>query len=463
LNISLDPPLRLRLILVCLSIFAALLIIVLPPSFMLIAFLALVISIICFLYPQIAFYILIFSMLFSPEVIVGQTAAREVTFRMDDLLLMIIVVTWLTRVAVYKELAALRSTSLHTPIALFMAVSLLATFIGMVSGRVGVATGLFFNLKMFEYFVIFFMVVNYVREEKDIKTFVILILLVAFLVNLYALYQVPSGARVTAPFEGELGEPNTLGGYLLIIISVSLALFLLRAFGSRTNLLIPLLVLSGVILMFTQSRGSWMGLIFMSAPFVILSSKRLFFIIGAILLVIVLPYVAPESTKERFAGTFRAEPFFARTEQFMGMELDPSASERLTSYKKGFQLWKKRPILGYGVTGAGFIDPQFLRVLVETGIVGIAFFLFLLWRMTLFLWDTYRSVDDPFFKALSLGMLGALVGLIGHSISASSFIIVRIMEPFWFLMGLFAAYILLRQEGLEADMLSTENSHSTNQ
>lgn len=385
-------------------------------------------------------------MLFSPEVILGQTAAREVTFRMDDLLLMIIVVTWLARAAIYKELTVFRLTPLHTPIALFMGVSLLATFIGMVMGRVGVATGLFFNLKILEYFIIFFMVVNYVKDEQEIKTFVILILLVALMVNLYALYQVPSGVRVTAPFEGEFGEPNTLGGYLIIIISLTLALFLLRSFGQRTNLLIPLFILSGIILMFTQSRGSWMGLIFMSVPFMILSSKRFFFIIGAILLVIALPYIAPESTKERFTGTFRPDPFFERTERFMGLGLDPSASERVTSYKQGFEKWKKRPVFGYGVTGAGFIDGQFLRLLMETGIVGVGLFLFLLWRMVLFLWDIYWSVDDPFFKALSLGMLGALAGLIGHGISASTFIIVRIMEPFWFLMGLVATYPLIKNE-----------------
>jgi O-antigen ligase len=444
LNVGVDLPLQPRLILTFLSLFAALLIIVLPPSSTVIAVLALVIAIICFVYPHAAFYILLVSMLFSPEVIVGQTAAREITFRMDDLLLIIIVVTWLARAAVYKELAVFRFTPLHTPIALYMSASLLATIIGMVVGKVGIATGLFFNLKIFEYFIVFFMVVNYVGEEKEIKTFVLLMLLVALLVSLYALYQVPSGARVTAPFEGEFGEPNTLGGYLIIVISVALALFLLRSFGPRTNLLIPFLVLSGAILMFTQSRGSWIGLILMSAPFMILSPKRVFFIIGAIFIIFALPYIAPESTKERFSGTFRPEPFYERTERFMGMGLDPSASERVASYKQGFEKWKRRPILGYGVTGAGFIDGQFLRVLVETGIIGLALFLFLLWRMAIFLWNTYWTADDPFFKALSLGMLGALAGLVGHGVSASSFIIVRIMEPFWFLMGLIATYPLIR-------------------
>ena len=444
MNVSVDLPFPFRLILTCLSLFAAFLVIILPPSVTLIAFLALVVAIICFIYPQAAFYILLVSMLFSPEVIVGQTAAREVTFRMDDLLLVIIVMTWLVRAAIYKELAVFRFTPLNAPIALYMAASLLATLVGMVRGNVSMASGLLFNLKILEYFIVFFMVVNYVKDEKEIKTFVILTLIVALMVNLYALYQLPLGERLTAPFEGEQGEPNTLGGYLIIIISVTLALFLQRSFGQKTNLLIPLLVLSGISLMFTQSRGSWIGLILMSAPFILLSPKRIFFILGAVFLIVALPYIAPESTKERFTGTFRPDPFFAQTERFMGKGLDPSASERVTSYKRGFEKWKKHPILGYGVTGAGFIDGQFLRVLVETGIVGIASFLFLLWRVALFLWDTYRSVDDPFSKTLYLGMLGALAGLIGHSISANSFIIVRIMEPFWFLMGLAATYTLIK-------------------
>jgi len=450
LNVSIDLPFQSRLILTCLSLCAAVLIILVPPSFTLMAFLALVIAIICFIYPHAAFYILIVSMLFSPQVVGGQTAAREITFRMDDLLLAIIVMTWLARAALYKELAVFRLTPLHTPIALFMAASLVATLLGMVSGNVSVASGLFFNLKVFEYFIIFFMVVNNVKEEKEIKTFVILILLVALFVNFYALYQVPSGERVSAPFE-RYGEPNTLGGYLVVIISLTLALFLLRSFGQRTNLLIPLLVLSGASVMFTQSRGSWIGLIVMSFPFMLLSPKRIFFITGAIFLLLALPYIAPQSTKERFTGTFRPDPGFEQTERFMGQGLDPSASERLTSYKKGFEKWKKRPILGYGVTGAGFIDGQFLRVMVETGIIGLALFLFLLWRMALFLWDTYRSVDDPFFKALYLGMLAALAGLVGHGISASSFIIVRIMEPFWFLMGLAATYPMIKGEAPSAE------------
>ncbi len=144
MNLTIVPPIRLRLFLLVLAITTAILITLLPYSVTLIIFFAFFIGIIYFLYPKIAFYILIFSMLFSPELIMGYTGAREITFRLDDLLLFVITLTWLVRGAVYKELAVFYTTPLHGPIALFAAISLLSTLIGMAFGRVGFASLLFF-------------------------------------------------------------------------------------------------------------------------------------------------------------------------------------------------------------------------------------------------------------------------------------------------------------------------------
>ena len=57
---------------------------------------------------QAALYILIFSMLLGPEIVVGTTAGtslgRGVTLRLDDFLLAIIGFSWLAKMALYKEL-----------------------------------------------------------------------------------------------------------------------------------------------------------------------------------------------------------------------------------------------------------------------------------------------------------------------------------------------------------------------
>ena len=69
-------------------------------------------------------------------------------------------------------------------------------------GRVKGLTGIFFVLKYFEYFVVYFMAVNQLKEKKQIERFLFTILVVCFIVCLVAIYQIPSGVRVSAPFEG---------------------------------------------------------------------------------------------------------------------------------------------------------------------------------------------------------------------------------------------------------------------
>jgi hypothetical protein len=41
--------------------------------------------------------------------------------------------------------------------------------------------------------------------------------------------------------------------------------------------------------------------------------------------------------------------------------------------------------------------------------------------------------QDPFDKGLSIGFIAGFTGLLFHAIGANTFIIVRIMEPFWFI------------------------------
>jgi len=114
---------------------------------------------------------------------------------------------------------------------------------------------------------------------------------------------------------------------------------------------------------------------------------------------------------------------------------DPSTSARLISMKEALEQWTRRPIFGYGVTGAGFMDAQYARTLVETGVIGLAAFLWLVWSALKFGLGSFRTLRDPEERGLALGFLTGTVGLLVHAIGANTFIIVRIMEPFWFFAG----------------------------
>ena len=94
----------------------------------------------------------------------------------------------------------------------------------------------------------------------------------------------------------------------------------------------------------------------------------------------------------------------------------------------------QQPLIGYGVTGYSFIDAQYPRVLAETGLLGLFFFFALLVAIYRNARDTRRLYEnDPFYLGISTGFLAGFFAMLVHAIGANTFIIVRIMEPFWFL------------------------------
>jgi len=145
----------------------------------------------------------------------------------------------------------------------------------------------------------------------------------------------------------------------------------------------------------------------------------------------------PDAVTKRVLYTF--EPERGQPTVSVGrIGLDPSTSARIISVKQAFGGFMQRPILGYGVTGFAFMDQQFARTLVETGVVGLAALLGLVWAVLKVGVGSFRALTDPEERGLALGFVAATFGLLGHALGANTFIIVRIMEPFWF----FAAIVI---------------------
>ena len=106
-------------------------------------------------------------------------------------------------------------------------------------------------------------------------------------------------------------------------------------------------------------------------------------------------------------------------------------------------------MLGYGVTGYKFVDAQFPRVLTETGIIGLFAFLYLLFCTGKAAVENLRVLNDPLFRGTTIGFLAGFTGLLFHSIGANTFIIVRIMEPFWFLAGLVVVLPVIEKQSAD--------------
>ena len=98
-------------------------------------------------------------------------------------------------------------------------------------------------------------------------------------------------------------------------------------------------------------------------------------------------------------------------------------------------MWRKYPLIGRGVPGKGVVaDVQYPRVLREVGIIGFLIFLYLIFSLFRVGFNNLKTLkEDNFSFGLSLSFISFLTGLLFMGVGAEVFIIIRIMEPFWFL------------------------------
>ncbi|MHB9098289.1 MAG: O-antigen ligase family protein, partial [Syntrophales bacterium] len=289
--------------------------------------------------------------------------------------------------------------------------------------------------KYFEYFIVYFMAVNYLKEKKQMERLIFTILIVCLIVCIVAIAQIPSGARVSAPFEGSEGEPNTLGGYLVLILSLALGL-LFSNYGTtkRKFFFGGLVFLILIALAATLSRSSWLALGPMLIALIYFSNRKLVVIVPLIFVIAITVFLLPPGVKARAMFTF-SQPVEQGQLKIGGVRIDTSTSERLQSWKNVLERdFIKQPLLGYGVTGYRFLDAQYPRVLAESGLIGFISFVALLVAIYRNARNTRRIYrDDPFYLGISTGFLAGFFAMLTHAIGSNTFIIVRIMEPFWFL------------------------------
>lgn len=419
---------------------------------LLVGIVAIVIFVVSFINIEWGLYILIFSMLLSPEIMAGDTGegslGRGVTLRLEDFLLVIIGLSWLARNAVDKNLGLFLKTPLNKAILFYVLACVLSTGFGIIAGRVELKTGFLFVLKYMEYFIVFFMMVNHVRNSDQVKRFIVCLFLTCIIASLIGAFQIPGGGRVSAPFEGEIGEPNTFGGYLLFMGCVAGGI-LAKADNLKTKQMMAVVILCIIPpFLFTQSRSSYLAAVPALLVIGYMTDRRLIILGLLAVALIVSPLFLPKAVKNRIMYTF-TQPEEQGQIQIGKLRLDTSTSARLTSWKEALSDWPKHPVLGFGVTGYGFVDAQFPRILIETGILGLIAFLYLLYSIAKLALQNLKEVNTSYYQGLGIGFLAGFVGLVVHALGANTFIIVRIMEPFWFLVGIISVIPMLDRQQID--------------
>lgn len=404
---------------------------------------------------EFGLYCLMAGMLLSPEIRVPwvELSRRDFFIRLDDIMVMVVGIAWFATTIVRGKVARLKASPLNYPILIFTFLTALSTARGVFTGAVGhPLTAFFYVLKFTEFFLLYFLIINNIHSEAQIRRVMFAYFVTVVLVVVYATWTTivtQEHGRATTPFETD-EEPATLGGYLLFSFALAFGLLIhAESIAKRAWYFIMLVSIIPPFL-YTLSRASYMAFIPMYLGIVLISSKRTFPIVLLILFAVISP-LTPEATINRINYTFQERTVSVETTKNASVEVDPSSAARLERYKGVVAQWAWRPLLGQGVTGVGFVDSQVVRVLGEVGVLGL---LTLIWIFKSLLQSTvnlYKSLPDGYMKGLVLGTMSGTIGLMFHAVTANTFTVVRVAGPFWAVCGLIMAVYYNVLPRLDAD------------
>lgn len=387
--------------------------------------------------PFLGVVLVLLSMLLSPEI-----DASDIKLRLEDLLLPLLAVAMAVRMSLPHARRKLHLGKLGIPIFAIVGANAVASIHGVLCGYVQPLESFLWNLKSWEFFGFYILALNAVDESSDAAEYTKIIIWVFFGIAVYACFQIPETEiytvnRLTAPFEGA-PEPTTLGGYMTIILGVVVA-SALQAQDRRSRFALwGLSIFCMVPIIFTLSRTTYVSCGLMLFLVAILSRNASMFF-SLLLLLLLAPIVLPGQAIERVRMTFQGTGAFG---------LDSSTLERVEVWRKAWDALDIHPLVGFGLPQQ-ILDSQFVRVIVETGVLGLAaWVLFFAAAVRIGLRVLRKETATPFDRALAVGYVAGTVALLVHALGATTFWITRIMEPYMFLSGLVAAIDLhLLREG----------------
>jgi len=353
-------------------------------------------------------------------------------------------------------------TSLSIPLLLLFLVTCIS-LVNSVDLRDSYVGGI---LRLLQYIFIFFAVADGIKDARHIKIIIGSIALGAFLVSMDALWQVQTGAdfirgyapvvnigivRATASFK----DSNVFGIYLsaLAPLIFGLTIFFYRKKYRLLFIIISLAILIGIVL--TYSRPSLLAIYVVFILFGICKRNK---IILSLLIVFTLlsPFIAPKPVKQ-WAKDTNYNPV-----RFMCND------DRIAIYLNSLNMIQAHPFIGVGANafmnsykyykdfpeyrGVVTLDEMkahsiYLHTAGEIGLIGLAIFIWLLFKLFIEARQIYRSLDDDFLKIIVLSLSGCLLAFLVNGLTESSLSYSRVSLVFWYLCGFL--FSIKRLQGLK--------------
>ena len=306
------------------------------------------------------------------------------------------------------------------------------------------------------FIVFYFVVINTIRTKRAWCALIKLFLVAALVVAIYGVVQNFTGVSSTESWIDEemftdikvrvysfFNNPNVLGEFLVLTIPVMVALIWNKVREEHKTLFGIALLVMAACMVFTWSRGAWLGMLIAVAIFLAISDKRWIFVgVLAVVLVPVALYLSGNSAiVERVLS--------------IGNTADTSTAYRVSIWRASIKLlgdfWLPGIGVGsdayktvypvYALTGADFAlhsHNLYLQFWVETGLIGIVSLLSL---ALAFLRNTFsakviENIKKSDVAKLTVALGAGFVGFMVQGLTDYVWYNYKILMIFWIIIAL---------------------------
>lgn len=374
----------------------------------------------------------------SPEIKIG-----GIPLKLEDFVIPILLIVVIMKILLLKK--EIYWSPLFLPIGAILLVNFSTTLWWLSqSSYLDPATSFFRNLKIIEYVSIFFIVTNTLHSQKEAEKFLWYLLLGGLAGGIYGTIQ--HFIQLNSPVTGPQGEDyNTFAGFLLFYIAIALSVFAKAVQPKEKWLAGLVLCLTFFPFIYSFSRTSYIALVIMLLYLGMRHTKTAFLILGII--VFGFFFLFPQALVERITSIGH----------ILGAasEIPPAFMVRLDTWKWIYEwILVKEPLMGGGIGSVALtVDSEFLRILAETGLVGLICFLWFIRSII----ATAKKVKEQFanqitpqiIMVLPAAITAIIIAYFVHSLGSTTFTTIRTMEPFWFLIGILAVLFKIYNERKE--------------
>ncbi len=371
----------------------------------------------------------------------------------DELFLIFLVMLWFYKWIRDRNDDGFKTSPMDIPLFIFIGAMIVCLIINSPDFKVALEG----FRAIVQYMLWYFVVIQLMRGEKDAKTVTAFFVLVVGVLALHGIYQyiigveMPSGwvdqneAGVRTRVYSIFTSPNVFGSLLTLAAPMAISLALVSKNG-RGRLLYAFIALCiTASLVFTSSRGAWIGFAVAIGIYVLMKDKRLIIpcIIGALVVFIAVPSVGNRIS-------YMLSPEYIESSLKGG---------RLVRWLTGIEIVKDFPVFGVGLGHFGgavamnnemrllvdtktidtfYMDNYMLKTAVESGLVGFTAFTALMYSVVINGFRTMKISATRLSKELSTGITAGLCGVITHNLVENIFEVPMMTSLFW----MFAAVVM---------------------